>query len=48
LKNLKVDIKEWQALKKALAPGEPCRKKPIQKLLEAIENEQRPWWKLWG
>jgi len=47
LKNLKVGIKEWQALKKALEPATPFRKKPIRMLLEAIEAEQVPWWKVW-
>jgi len=45
LKNLKVSIKEWQLLKKALEPSTPFRKKPIQKLLEAIEADQRPWYR---
>ena len=48
MKNLSVSINHWNELKKALEPSTPFRKKPIRMLLEAIENEQRPWWKLWG
>jgi len=45
VKNITVEIEKWQALKKALEPSTPFRKKPIRKLLEAIEADQRPWYK---
>jgi|GEM_PF-1378629 len=47
MKNLSVSINHWTALKAALKPSVDFRKKPIRKLLEAIEADQRPWWKFW-
>jgi len=44
---LKISTEHWQSLKRALEPDVPFRKKPIRMLLEAIENEQVPWWKVW-
>jgi len=39
LKNLSVSIDHWTALKAVLAPATPFRKKPIRKLLDAIEAD---------
>jgi len=47
LKNLKVATSEWQALKAALAPGKPLRKKPILKIIAVVEGYQDPLWKVW-
>jgi len=45
MKHLIVSTKHWIAIQKALEPATPFRKKPLRKLLEAIEAEQRPWYK---